>query len=136
MVSAPAAMHKCREACYPFPGEILLGLPGVPNVHVIGNGIVIGSRLPAAIVKVGLEMMCLEPHTHIHGVQLCGETAIGRVDVVTEVFGHLHDLLWGDWHLILKYLAPAERYWAAGAGKYPCCIALPEETAGCRVRKS
>ena len=119
-----------------MPPDNLLGLPGVPVLHVIGNGVVIGSRLHEAIVVVGLEMMRLEPHTHIHGVKLCGETAIGRVDVVTEVFGHLHDILWGDRHLILEYLAPAERYWAAGAGKYPCCIALPEETAGCRVRRS
>ena len=44
----------------------LSGLPGVPDVHVIGNDLVIGSRLHEAIVKVGLKMMCLEPHTHIH----------------------------------------------------------------------
>ena len=72
----------------------LSGLPGVPDVHVIGNDLVIGSRLHKAVVKVGLKMMCLEPHTHIHGIELGGETAIGGVDVVAQIFGHLHDLVW------------------------------------------
>ncbi len=66
----------------------------MPYLHVMCDGVVIGSGLHEAIVVVGLKMMRLEPHTHMHGIELGGETAIGRVDVVTEVFGHLHDLLW------------------------------------------
>src|SRR5215217_5022714 len=56
-------------------------------------------------------MMRLEPHTHIHGIELCWETAIGGVDVVTEIFGHLDHLVWRDRDFILEHLLLTERYW-------------------------
>ncbi len=59
-----------------MPADNLLGLSGVPDLHVMCNGVVIGSGLHEAIVVVGLKMMRTEPHTHIHGIELGGETAI------------------------------------------------------------
>ena len=56
----------------------------MPAVHVVRNSVVIGSRLHAVIVVVGLRMMRLEPHTHMHGIELGWKAAIGRVDVVAE----------------------------------------------------
>ena len=76
-----------------MPLGTLCGLSGVPDAHVLCDRLVIGSRLHETIVVVGLKMMCLEPHTHIHGIELGGETAIGGVDVVAQIFGHLHDLV-------------------------------------------
>ena len=77
-----------------MPRGNLSGLPGRPDVHVVRNGVVIGSRLHAVIVVVGLRMMRLEPHTHMHGIELGWKAAIGRVDVVAEIFGHLNHLVW------------------------------------------
>jgi len=64
------------------------------HLHVVCDRVVIGSRPHAAIVIGGREMVDLEPHTHVHGVELGREVAIGGVDVVAEVFGHLYDLVW------------------------------------------
>jgi hypothetical protein len=60
----------------------LLGLPGMPDVHVVCNGVVISSRQHEAIVLVGLEMMCLEPHVHIHTIELGWKATISGIDVV------------------------------------------------------
>src|SRR5437868_6606726 len=64
-------------------------------------------------------MMRLEPHTHAHGIELGWKASIGRVDVVTEIFGHLDHLVWCDGDCILEHLLLTERYWDAGTGKQP-----------------
>jgi hypothetical protein len=51
-------------------------------VHVVCNGVVISSRQHEAIVLVGLEMMCLEPHVHIHTIELGWKATISGIDVV------------------------------------------------------
>jgi len=65
-----------------MPPDNLLGLSSVSYLHVICDGVVIGSGLHAAIGVVGLKMMRMEPHTHIHSIELGGETAIGGVDMM------------------------------------------------------
>ena len=71
-----------------------LALPTVPDLHVLRNGTVIGPRLHKTIVVVSFEVVGLKPHTHIHGVKLCREAGVGRVDVIAQVFRDLHDLVW------------------------------------------
>ena len=66
----------------------------MPDVHVVCDGIVIGSRLHEAVVIRDLEMMGLEPHTHIHRIGLGWKATVGRLEVVAEVFGHLDHIVW------------------------------------------
>jgi len=66
----------------------------VPDLHVVCDGIVIGSRLHEAVVIRGLEVMGLEPHTHIHRIGLGWKATVGRLEIVAEVFDHLDHLVW------------------------------------------
>src|SRR5215813_13756431 len=68
-------------------------------------------------------MMRLEPRIHIHDIELGGETSIDRVDIVAQVFGHLHDLVG------LRYGKPWQN-----AGQHRCALDCrrPAALACCR----
>jgi hypothetical protein len=57
----------------------------MPDVHVVRNSVVIGSRLHEVLVVVSLKMMRMEPHAHMHGVELGWKAAAGRVGQKTAL---------------------------------------------------